>query len=171
MSWPNKEERERFEIEGFIEAYERLPQGRRLEVIARSDKPDWIVRDKQSDQLLGVETTAVYSDDRSVPDNHIAWKGPGDTQQIPSSKAAIRQYEDRLVDAVKAKIAKARAGYDLSNPLVLSIYANEYVSIFLTEDRLNDMVKRNEHTFDQMAPFSEIVIWSLPNGGVFRVRP
>ena len=55
--WPNREEREAFEITGFIEAYSRLPGSVQLEVVKTGDKPDYIVRDPRTRQEYGVELT------------------------------------------------------------------------------------------------------------------
>ena len=33
MKWPNKDNRENFELNGFIDAYVRLPTGRKLDSI------------------------------------------------------------------------------------------------------------------------------------------
>jgi hypothetical protein len=171
MKWPNKEARERFEIDGFIEAYERLPEARRLVIVTKGEKPDWLVRDESSGEKFGVELTSVYLDDRSVPDNHMIWSEGAQTREIPYCEVTLEQYKARLIEAIQQKIIKARSGYDVSHPLILAIYVNEYVGIYLDQDELNQLVKENEQLFDSMAPFNEIAFWSLGNGGIFRVRP
>ena len=171
MQWPNREDREKFEIDGFIEAYARLPEARRLVVVRKSEKPDWIVVDPATAEEFGIELTSVYLDDRSVPDSHMAWHADGETREIPYSKAALAQYKARLIEAIQQKIAKARSGYDATRPLILAIYVNEYVGIYLGQEELDELTRSNESLFDDMHPFSEIAFWSLGNGGIFRVRP
>jgi len=171
MKWPNRDEREQFEIDGFIEAYERLPESRRLVVVSKSEKPDWIVADAVTREEFGVELTSVYLDDRSVPDKHMNWGKDEQTRNIPYSKETMCQYNARIISAIEDKIRKARAGYDTTRPLILSIYPNEYIGIYLGEEELETLVKDNEALFDNMAPFSEIVFWALGNGAIFRVRP
>jgi hypothetical protein len=69
-TWPSKAEAERWEIEAFLAHYSRLPDARMLEVVTKRERPDWVVRDLATRELLGVELTSVYRDDRSVPDLH-----------------------------------------------------------------------------------------------------
>lgn len=171
MKWPNKEEREKFEIDGFIEAYERLPEARRLAIVSKREKPDWIVADAATGEEFGVELTSVYLDDRSVPDKHMNWGEDEQTRNIPYSKETMRQYNARIVSAIEDKTRKAGAGYDTTRPLILAIYPNEYVGIYLGKAELEQLVKDNEALFENMAPFSEIVFWALGNGGIFRVCP
>lgn len=172
MTWPNKQGRETFELAGFIGAYARLPGGRSFTVVSRGDKPDAVVRDTASGEEFGIELTSVYSDDRSVPDLHIPGsEGASSSTDIPFSKKAISAYQERLLSAIRNKVTKASRGYDLSRPLVLSIYVNEYISINLAQSELETMVATNEALFDAMEPFSEVVFWNLGNGGVLRVCP
>src|SRR5690606_941387 len=86
MKWPNRDEREKFEIDGPIEAYERLPESRRLAIVSKGEKPDWIVADIVTGEEIGVELTSVYLDDRSVPDKHMNWGDNEQTRHIPYSK-------------------------------------------------------------------------------------
>lgn len=169
MSWPSKNDREEFEISGFIKAYARLPWRQDLEVESRQESPDYIVQDMASGQKYGVELTAVYLNDRSVPDVHME-ETTGFTD-IPYDQDAMEQYKNRLVGAIKKKVCKARKGYDLRYPIILSIYVNEYISIYLRKDELEEFVYRYEVMFDSVSPFCEVVFWNLGNGGVFRVRP
>lgn len=172
MEWPDRETREAFEISGFIGAYARLPNSPVLSIISRGDKPDFIVREEKTGQEFGVELTAVYLDDRSVPDVHMRGEDPPkELIEIHYDKGQIEKYECRLISAVSDKIAKARRGYDLNRPLILAIYLNEYIGIYLAKPELDAIVSRNRPLFDAMAPFQEVVFWNLPNGGVFRVRP
>jgi hypothetical protein len=60
VNWPDKNGREAFEIDGFIEAYARLPGSLQLTVVARGEKPDFIVEDSGTKIEVGVELTVVY---------------------------------------------------------------------------------------------------------------
>lgn len=169
MPWPDKNKREKYEISGFIKAYKILPHGRELEVLTKREKPDYFVSDAESGEIFGVELTSVYLSDRSVPDEHIPpITGP---TSIPYSPSEILQYGARIVGAVIGKVNKAQKDYDLSHPLLLSIYVNDHRSIFMEENDWEDIVKANEHIFDSMHPFSEVVLWGLVNRGVFSIRP
>ena len=107
--------------------------------------------------------------DRSVPDEHIP---PRPADFFPRyDEAEIGQYKRRLLDAISDKVNKAKIGYDLSCPLILSIYANEYRKIYMDEPEWEQLVRDNESFFDSCHPFSEIVFWNLPNDMVFGVRP
>lgn len=167
--WPSKDERERLEVGGFIRAYAQLPSGRRLEVVTKGEMPDYVVRDTATHQEYGVELTSVYMDDRSVPDLHMRDEdGP---VQIPDDPPALERYLSRLVEAVAVKIDKARRGYSQDRPLILSIYVNEYISIYLDALELQRFVARHDALFDSMTPFQEVVFWNLSNSGVLCVRP
>lgn len=169
MEWPSKSDRETFEIAGFIEAYTRLPEQQRFEVVSKQESPDYIVKDPTGGQEYGVELTSVYLDDRSVPDVHM--KEAEGITDIPYDKEAMEQYTKRVVGAVMEKVCKARKGYDSRRPLILSIYVNEYISIYFGKEELEAFVRCYEGVFDSVSPFSEVVFWNLGNGGVFRVRP
>lgn len=172
MEWPDRDAREAFEISGFVEAYARLPCSPTLSIISKGDKPDYVVREATTGQEFGVELTAVYLDDRSVPDMHMVDGDPPEgLVEIPYDKEQIQRYEGRLVSAIRDKIEKARRGYDISRPLILAIYVNEYIGIYLGRPELESIVSRNKPFFDAIAPFHEVVFWSLPNGCIFRVRP
>ena len=167
-SWPDKCTRENWEINGFISAYTRLPHGRELEIQTKREKPDYWVIDRKSAERLGIELTSIYIDDRSVPDDHMPeQKG---IVPIPYDREKIKQYKARLVSAVHDKVLKAQ-GYDTSSPLILSVYINEYIAIYLSRDELTELVRANESVFDNMQPFSEAVFWNLPNHDVLSVRP
>lgn len=167
MKWLSKNEREDFEIQGFIDAYSKLPHGRTFTIECVRDKPDRIVKDTKSNERFGVELTSVYLDDRSVPDKHM--KRNSDT--IPFNSGEIEAYEKRIIAAVKDKVHKAKKGYDTSFPIILSVYVNEYISIHMGEKYWRSFAKRNDLQFDSIAPFAEVVFWPLPNNIVVSVRP
>jgi len=169
MKWPNKSDREAFEIAGFIDAYARLPQGQKFEVVSKSEAPDYIVKDQQTGQEYGIELTSAYLNDRSVPDVHM--KKESGVVDIPHDKAVIEQYSKRLIGAFIEKICKARKNYKTRRPLILAVYVNEYIAVYLGKEELEALTRRYEGLFDAVSPFTEVVFWNLSNGGVFRVRP
>jgi len=162
-TWPSKAAAERWEIEAFLAHYSRLPDGRMLEVMTKRERPDWVVRDLATRELLGVELTSVYRDDRSVPDLHQR----DGMLRIPFLKREMAAYGKRLAATVKKKARLARAGYDTSLPLILSICA--YVTIHMGESDWHDAVRAHNETFDDLWRFTELVIWPLVNGGVLRI--
>ena len=168
-SWPNRETRECWEIEAFIASYARLPHRRQLQIETKAEKPDYWVTDPSSGDRFGVELTSVYIDDRSVPDDHIPEREG--LVPIPYDREQIELYKGRLVQAVREKVEKARRGYDTRSPLILSVYVNEYISIYLSSEELQELVHANEAVFDNIEPFSEVVFWDLANGDVLSVRP
>ena len=168
-TWPNKNSREQFEINEFIVAYEKLEHGRTFEIISKREGPDYFVKDIKSEEIFGIELTSVYSDDRSVPDVHK--KPVNGIEEIPFDHSDLKEYQERLIETIIKKVSKARECYDTTYPLILSIYVNEYISIYIRERHLQELTKRHEKVFDDMAPFSEVVLWSLPNDEVFSVRP
>jgi hypothetical protein len=137
--------------------------------VDKAENPDYIVKDTSTDEVFGIEITSVYMNERSVPDEHIPTHEG--VVEIAYNHQQLIDYLDLLVDSVRDKIAKARRSYDTSVPLILSIYVNEYISIYIRERHLQEMVNRYPEVFDDMSPFSEIVFWSLPNNSVFSVRP
>jgi hypothetical protein len=169
MKWPNKTDRENFEIAGFIEAYARLPESRQFEIVSKSERPDYLVKDKKSGQLYGIELTAVYHNDRSVPDVHM--KEHNGVVDIPDDQVEIEKYTERLISAVIEKVGKARKWYDSKHPVILAIYVNEYIAIYLTKSEFEEIARQHKDVFDAVEPFMEVVFWNLVNGGVFRVRP
>ncbi|MBT3201282.1 MAG: hypothetical protein HN350_15385 [Phycisphaerales bacterium] len=169
--WPNKDEREQWQIKEFIAAYKRLAHGRTLVCQSKREKPDYLLKDVVSGELFGVELTSTYLNDRSVPDEHMkTFEGFKD---FPCDHTAMEQYKKRLADAVEDKSRKAEKGYQTDQPLILSVYANEYISMYMYKDVYQDFVQEYEHIFNNMAPFSEIVFWPITNtagDGVLSVR-
>lgn len=173
MRWPSKKQREEQEIKGFIRSYQTIYKDVQLEILSKGEKPDYVVKDRKSAEEFGVELTSVYLNDRSVPDEHIPpIPEVLTTVGIPHDSKEIEEYKLRLLKAIKAKVHKAKSGYDLSRKLLLSIHVNEYRAIFIdTIEEWQKLVKDNEPIFDAMHPFVGIVFWNLANGAVFCVRP
>jgi hypothetical protein len=166
--WPEKKAREGFEVRGFIKAYKRLPHGKQFSIESKGEKPDYILIDKSSGIKVGVELTSVYISDRSVPDEHIP--SVEGAVLIPQDKEALATYKKRMVAAINNKIKKAKKDYCIIFPLILAIYINEYISIYLTSNDLESLVKENNNIFDNMFPFSEVVLWNLIDGDIFSIR-
>lgn len=164
-SWPPKDKREDYEITEFIKAYQSLT-GRVFTIQSRGERPDYIVRDSKASESLGVELTSVYLSDRSVPDDHIAKPDPF---QIPYDKSAIGKYKDRLFQAICEKVKKANNGYDFESPLILSIYVNEYLSIYMEKEDWNSFARDHESFWHSISPFIEVVFWPLCNSCVFSI--
>jgi hypothetical protein len=160
MKWPVKKEREALEIQGFIKEYKRLSHGRDFVVEEEGECPDRIVRDVATNERFGIELTSIYLDDRSVPDCHINDDGPN---VVPFDPVAINQYEKRILAKIIDKICKARQSYRMDYPLILSVYVNDYVSLYMGLDYWESVSSRYNNVFDCFAPFDEIVFWPLPN--------
>ena len=173
MPWPNKDQREEREIKGFIRSYQTIYKNVELEIICKGERPDYVVKDKKSGEQFGVELTSVYLNDRSVPDEHIPpIPETLTTVGIPHDAGKVEEYRKRLIEAIKAKVEKAKNSYDLSRKLLLSIHVNEYRAIFIdTKEEWQKLVGDNEAVFDAMHPFAEIVFWNLTNGSVFYIKP
>lgn len=173
IDWSDKPAREAWEIEQFMNHYRRLPSGRDFEAVSRGDVhgyagPDYIVRDKCTSERFGIELTSVYLDNRSVPDIHKIEQE--EVLEIPHDRAQFKLYLNRLVEAVKTKI-KQSSNYDKSNPLILSVYVNEYMSIYLERYDFEQMVRENSQVFDHISPFTEVIFWSLTAIDAMSVRP
>jgi hypothetical protein len=159
--WPKKPEREEFEISQFISAYANLPNGRSFVVYAKQETPDYFLKDSNTGEIYGIELTSVYLDDRSVPDEHMQ---PVDGwQEIAHDPVAIEKHNLRLIETIAAKVQKARKQYDTTHPLILAVYINEYISIYMEESDWENLIRVNESIFDDIEPFSEIVLWNLAN--------
>jgi hypothetical protein len=170
--WPNKDNRELLEVNGFIKNYKKLPNGKAFEIVGKNlpnkAGPDYIVKDIVNGDYFGIELTSVYLDDRSVPDVHM--KDHDGPVEIPYEPDEIEKYKKHILEKIAKKVKKA-AKYDKKFPLILSVYVNEYISIYMDREDYQSLFDENESLFDGMQPFSEIVFWPLPDEGVFSVRP
>jgi hypothetical protein len=158
IDWHNRNFRELFEIKQFIYHYETLHR-RTLEVVEKREKPDYIVKDTLTGELLGIELTSVYLDNRSVPELHMKEKG---VEYVPFDQDKIDLYEMRIIESISTKIHKAQSGYDTRTPLLLSIYVNEYIAVYMDEFYWRDFVNSNISIFNGLSPFCEIIFWPLP---------
>lgn len=166
MNWPDKNNRQSYEINEFVKNYKEFPHGRNFEIIQQSDKPDYIVKDINTNEHFGIELTSVYLDNRSVPDNHIL----DEDKDIPYNPQAIETYKARLKNHIIDKIEKANESYNKIHPLILSIYANEYLTIHMEDKDWQDFANKNGNIWDNMNPFTEIVLWSLAGDKAFSIK-
>jgi len=169
QQWPSKTDREQFEISQFISAYSSLPNGRPFIVNSKQETPDYFLKDSKSGKIYGVELTSVYLDDRSVPDEHM--KVIEGWEEIPDDPTTSEKHNLKLIETIKAKVQKARKHYHISYPLILAVYINEYISIYMEENDWVNFVSANENVFDDIAPFSEIVLWNLGNDSAMSIIP
>jgi len=153
----------------FISAYSRLPNGRTFVVDSKQETPDYFLKDSKTGEIYGVELTSVYLDDRSVPDEHM--KPIDGWVEIPDDPTASEKHNLRLIETIKTKVQKARKHYDTTHPLILAVYINEYISIYMEESDWSDLVRANENVFDDIGPFSEIVLWNLGNDSAMSIIP
>lgn len=164
--WPNTQQSQELEIREFIRSYKVFTHGRNFAIEeSHREKPDYIVKDAATGEKFGVELTSVYLNDRSIPDVH---KKDG-FKEIPYCPNEINLYKNRIIEKIKGKIAKARKEYDNTYPLILSIYANEYITIHMEDSDWNAFARENKKILDSMQPFVEIIIWSL-YGRLFSIR-
>jgi len=168
-NWPKKTEREEFEISKFISAYARLPKGRSFVLHSKQEAPDYFLKDSTTGEIFGVELTSVYLDDRSVPYEHM--NPINGFVETPYDPAAIVLHNSRLIATIESKVQKARKHSDTSYPLILAIYINEYISIYLEKSDLEELVRNNENLFDAIEPFTEVVLWNLANEEAMSIIP
>lgn len=169
--FPPKNDRESFETEGLIRHYKNLPHGRYFEVFEKDREcPDRILRDADDGSLFGVELTSVYLNGRSVPDRHLK-PVPSGVEHIEYSSENVEQYKKRLLEKIQEKVKKARERYLLEYPLILSVYVNEYETLFMEQQEWEQFISQNESFFDNIAPFTEVVFWPTVNDIGFSVRP
>ena len=157
--WPQKNEREKFEILEFISAYSQLPHGRTFVIDSKQEMPDYFLKDSRTGEIYAVELTSVYINDRSVPDEHM--KPINGWEEIPDDPIALEKHNQKLIEIIKTKVKKARKQYDTSHPLILAVYINEYITIYMEEGDWEELEIANEHVFNDMAPFTEIVLLNL----------
>lgn len=165
IDWHNREFRESFEVNEFINYFFRL-HAIQLIINSKSEKPDYILQNKDSNKFIGVELTSVYLSNYSVPHLHMR----DGIECIPFDQEKLGQYGKRLVEAVRTKIRKAQSGYNLVYPLYLSIYVNEYIAIYMDEIYWRNLVEENKVVFDDIYPFCEIVLWPLANDMVMSIK-
>ena len=171
MTWPAKQEREEFEIQEFMDNYKRLSGGREFRIVERRENPDYLVEDTNTNERFGVELTSVYLSDNSVPDEHIPTLRRSNDKNIPLVTSEISEYKSRIIEAITNKVTKAQNSYDTKHPLILSVYVNEYRSIFMNRSDWERLINDNKEVFDLISPFSEVFFWDLANNDALLVSP
>ena len=165
VDWRNREFREAFEINEFIKYYFLLHDIRLL-IHKKSEKPDYFLKKLNTSEIIGVELTSVYLSNYSVPHQHMK----DGLKCIPYDEEKLLQYGKRLVETVKIKIKKAQSGYDRVHPLYLSIYVNEYISIYMDEKYWRNLIFENAAIFSDIQPFSEILFWPINDESAMSVK-
>jgi hypothetical protein len=172
MDWPQKDEREEYEITGFINNFKNLPEPREFEIIEKRERLDYFIRDINNNECFGVELTSVYLSDRSVPDEHIKTLDQGILLDgIPFSRGEIEEFKIRILNTINDKVKKARTCYDQRYPLILSVYVNEYRAIYMDRKEWSQFITQNENVFDFVDPFIGVFFWSLGNEEAVLVKP
>ena len=155
--WPGKEKRAKYEIDQFLRFYKQLTS-KQFAIMNPNGKMDFdfIIQDVSTQQEIGVELTSVYIDDRSVPDVHMS---NTEMTEITYDSGQIQKYLIRIEEQIRRKI-KQYAKRKTQMPLVLSVYANEYVSIYVDDDQWINLGQRIQGL---MVPFETVIVWPLPN--------
>lgn len=161
----NKVLREAFEIAEVIQYYEKH-YGNHFEIIKKIERPDYLVRDNKTQQLYGIELTSVYLSDRSVFEEHMHPV----SQMILEDPDVIENYKKRILQTVAEKVQKARSGYDVSHPLILSVYVNESIGENLGFEEWKEFEMSHQDVFKNIAPFFEIIFWPLPEEGAYFIQ-
>jgi len=154
--WPTKEESEAWQIKQFVKMYGIVFPFKKFVVETKHEKPDFKIRDTTTGNYYGVELTSVYIDDQSVPIDHIPTLLGKKIFEYKDSKL----YRSRILASVKNKIQKAEKGYDTENPIILSVYLNEYIK--LTKNFIESLVSES-FILNNIEPFKAIILWPLPN--------
>ena len=164
--WPGKEERAKYEIAQFLRYYSQVTSKQLIVKEIRSKtktEPKFIIQDALTQQEIAVELTSVYLDDRSVPDVHMS---NIKTNTISDDPVQIAKYLTRVEEQIVRK-AKLFSRQKNSMPLMLSVYANEYISILIEEEQWDAIGKR---VSVRMAPFEMIIVWPLVDQTVMVVE-
>ena len=163
--WKKRDEREKYEVEKFIECYE-MATARKLEISQKGEppEPDFIVRDTLSGALMGVELTSVYSGNRSVPDVHMKLEN---LKMISFDPHEVEFYLQQIIKKAKDKAAIYARNHTGNMPLALSIYVNEYIAIHADAEEWEEVGKRIQEV---LGPFQIAILWSLPNDGMVVVK-
>jgi len=168
IKWPNKTRRQELELMRFVELYRKLPHGQKLElIVADRERPDCIVKAKPGNQEFGVELTSVYMSNTSVPNHHL--KNASECATFKLDESLIPVYQKRMAEKVQEKKELGKS-YDLSRPLLLSVFANDHMSLEMGKSDWLVLPKIFPDVFLDIAPFKEIVFWSMADGHVLSVQ-
>jgi hypothetical protein len=168
MAWMRKSERERLELETFLRQYPGCSNGRQLTLVRYRDKPDFELKEEVTGKLVGLETTAAFESNDSVPRLHL-----GEYRGLPPyDPERIARYLDGLVRVVKRKILDAQIGYDRYPEMILSVYVADDFIIYMHQlEEWVAFVRQNEDSLSNCAPFTEVVFVNLPNHWAISIRP
>jgi hypothetical protein len=170
MRWPNKEERENWEIGQFIAHYQKATGSTGFSIHTNREKPDYVLISDATQEKIGVELTSVYLSDTSVPDNHMPLsmkKKPN--KEIPYNPDDVELYQERVLKAIESKDDKALKGYSRDHPLVLSIYINEYIAIHIEHEDWTAFFERSGFHVKNTI-FKAILLWPLPGDSQYLMR-
>jgi hypothetical protein len=166
VDWRNRDFRELFEINEFINHFKRLHEIQ-LFIHAKSEKPDYFLQINNTKDLVGVELTSVYISNYSVPHFHMK----DEFECIPYDEEKLFLYGQRIINAIKTKVQKATAGYDKTYPLYLSVYINEYISVYMDKEYWLNLINHNKTDFTNIQPFDEVLFWPLANNNALSIKP
>ncbi|WNO10502.1 hypothetical protein [Teredinibacter sp. KSP-S5-2] len=159
MKWPTKEERENWEIENFISHYHSIVGGEKLKIYSRGERPDFVLLSESNNQKYGVELTSVYMNNRSVPDHHIP-----DIESYKHNPYGgednIEKYKCKVLKSIRNKNKLALTGYSTENPLILSVYINELLSMLIGSEEWSCFFLDNGFDIDETI-FSSIILWPI----------
>lgn len=163
--WPAKLERELAELEQFKRDYARLPAGRRLKVIERRERPDFVLtaEDQNDTALYGVELTSVYFSDRTVPDVYMR-AVPGTKPPSYTREDEIR-YLERVLKTIRQKVESAQNNYGSVDHLILGVFVADPIAHRLRDiDRWKMFFDESEQeALADIHPFTEVVVYNLVN--------
>lgn len=154
----DKELREGLEIGMFLDAYNKKC-GSDFKVFQRREKPDYLIKDSK-DNILGVELTSVYINDKVVGEEH---KKDG-TREIPfdlNTHQDIRnRYFNRIIVKVEEKANKIKEGkYDTTHQIILSVYLNDYYVIHIDSAEWKSFIDLNNKVFSKRNEFKEVFFY------------
>ena len=161
--WPNTAKAEAMEIEMTLKYLARFEGFSNLKIVQKRERPDYEIFNGYDSGLIGVELSSVYISDRSVPDEHMkrGW------HMFEPDPERIEEYLRRIEQAIKSKMAKAQTGYDLYQTMILSLYINEFDSIFIEEEEWKSWEASNRSLIDDLTPFTHVLLHSLADDDAF----
>jgi hypothetical protein len=159
----NKDIREDLEIEMFLRCYNE--QRKSDYTILRKRKrggPDYFIKDSKGN-ILGVELSSVYKDDKVVGSEHKPEHVGNELSDIPfdsNTHEDIRNhYFKRIFGKINDKRAKVKSGkHDTTYPIILLLYLNDYYIIHIDSIEWELFRNINDAYFSQIKEFKEIFL-------------
>ncbi|MBI5123023.1 hypothetical protein HZA75_04145 [Candidatus Roizmanbacteria bacterium] len=157
----NKDIRQDLEIEMFLKYYNEHYKSNYI-VFQKRDKPDYFIKDSLGN-ILGIELSSVYKDDKVVGTEHKPNHVGNGLLEIPwdsnTHQEVRNHYFKRIFDKINSKRAKVRLGeYDMTHPIILSLYLNDYYLIHIDESEWRTFVDINNAYFFKIKEFKEIFL-------------